>query len=188
VVAEVLLDVAANGGRGVGRKGTAVGIETVRGLHQGEVRDLHELLELHPSSAVVERVVPGQGQVLEDELVERVQYGAEGHGGLSSGDASRLLLNRAQRHIPERGPQPEERLGSVDRGTMTSSDDPRRPKETPMGFDDKMENKGEDLKGKAKEATGKATDDEELEAEGKTDQVKSDLKDAKENVKDAFKN
>jgi uncharacterized protein YjbJ (UPF0337 family) len=57
-----------------------------------------------------------------------------------------------------------------------------------MGFDDKMENKGEDLKGKAKEATGKVTDDEELEAEGKTDQTKSDLKDAKENVKDAFKN
>jgi uncharacterized protein YjbJ (UPF0337 family) len=57
-----------------------------------------------------------------------------------------------------------------------------------MGIDDKMENKGEDLKGKAKEATGKVTDDEELEAEGKTDQTKSDLKDAKENVKDAFKN
>jgi uncharacterized protein YjbJ (UPF0337 family) len=55
-----------------------------------------------------------------------------------------------------------------------------------MGIDDKMENKGEDLKGKAKEATGKVTDDEDLEAEGKTDQTKSDLKDAKENVKDAF--
>ena len=55
-----------------------------------------------------------------------------------------------------------------------------------MGLDDKMENKGEDLKGKAKEATGKVTNDEELEAEGKTDQTKSDLKDAKENVKDAF--
>jgi uncharacterized protein YjbJ (UPF0337 family) len=55
-----------------------------------------------------------------------------------------------------------------------------------MSIDDKMENKAEDLKGKAKEATGKATDDEELEGEGKTDQTKSDLKDAKENVKDAF--
>lgn len=55
-----------------------------------------------------------------------------------------------------------------------------------MGIDDKIENKGEDLKGKAKEATGKATDDEELEAEGKTDQTKSDLKNAKENIKDAF--
>jgi uncharacterized protein YjbJ (UPF0337 family) len=59
-------------------------------------------------------------------------------------------------------------------------------KEIRMGLDDKIENKGEDLKGKAKEAGGKATDDEELEAEGKTDQTKSSLKDAKENVKDAF--
>jgi uncharacterized protein YjbJ (UPF0337 family) len=55
-----------------------------------------------------------------------------------------------------------------------------------MGIDDKIENKAEDLKGKAKEATGEATDDEDLEAEGKTDQTKSSLKDAKENVKDAF--
>ncbi|WP_350347868.1 CsbD family protein [Agromyces sp. G08B096] len=56
-----------------------------------------------------------------------------------------------------------------------------------MGADDRMENAGEDLKGKAKEAWGKLTDDERLEAEGKTDQAKSDLKDAGEDVKDAFK-
>ena len=55
-----------------------------------------------------------------------------------------------------------------------------------MGLDDKIENKADDLKGKAKEATGKATDDDDMEAEGKTDQTKSSLKDAKENVKDAF--
>ncbi len=55
-----------------------------------------------------------------------------------------------------------------------------------MGMDDKIENKAEDLGGKAKEAVGDATDDEDLEAEGKTDQTKSSLKDAKENVKDAF--
>ena len=56
-----------------------------------------------------------------------------------------------------------------------------------MGLDDKTENKAEDLKGKAKEATGHATDDDDdLEAEGKTDQTKSSLKDAKENIKDAF--
>ncbi len=59
-------------------------------------------------------------------------------------------------------------------------------KESRMGMDDKIENKAEDLKGKAKEAAGGATDDEDLEAEGKTDQTKSSLKDAKENVKDAF--
>ena len=56
-----------------------------------------------------------------------------------------------------------------------------------MGNDDKLQNSAEDLKGKAKEAAGKLTDDEQLEAEGKGDQAKSDLKQAGEKVKDAFK-
>ncbi|MFF1529543.1 CsbD family protein [Cellulomonas sp. NPDC058312] len=56
-----------------------------------------------------------------------------------------------------------------------------------MGLDDKIENAAEKLSGKAKEATGRATDDERLEAEGRTDQSKADLKDAGEKVKDAFK-
>ncbi|HEX3004244.1 MAG TPA: CsbD family protein [Angustibacter sp.] len=56
-----------------------------------------------------------------------------------------------------------------------------------MGADDKLENTGEDLKGKAKEAAGKLSDDERMEAEGKGDQSKADLKSAGEKVKDAFK-
>ncbi|VXC25240.1 CsbD family protein [Aeromicrobium sp. 9AM] len=56
-----------------------------------------------------------------------------------------------------------------------------------MGLDDKLSNAAEDAKGKAKEAVGGATDDEELERQGKGDQAKADLKDAAENVKDAFK-
>jgi uncharacterized protein YjbJ (UPF0337 family) len=56
-----------------------------------------------------------------------------------------------------------------------------------MGADERAENTGEDLKGKAKEAWGKVTDDERLEAEGKGDQAKADLKNAAEDVKDAFK-
>jgi uncharacterized protein YjbJ (UPF0337 family) len=56
-----------------------------------------------------------------------------------------------------------------------------------MGLDDKIDNAAEDAKGKAKEAAGKATDDHSLEAEGKGDQVSSDLKGAGEKVKDAFK-
>ncbi len=56
-----------------------------------------------------------------------------------------------------------------------------------MGLDDKLENTKDDMVGKGKEAAGKATDDEGLEAEGRTDQAKSDLKQAGENVKDAFK-
>lgn len=56
-----------------------------------------------------------------------------------------------------------------------------------MGMDDKAGNKAEDVKGKLKETAGKATDDQSLEAEGKTDQSKSSLKQAGENIKDAFK-
>ncbi len=54
-----------------------------------------------------------------------------------------------------------------------------------MGLDDKISNKAEDLGGKLKEGTGKATDDEQLEAEGKGDQASASLKDGVEHVKDA---
>ena len=56
-----------------------------------------------------------------------------------------------------------------------------------MGLDDKIDNAAEDAKGKMKETTGKATDDESMEAEGKGEQATADLKDAGEKVKDAFK-
>jgi uncharacterized protein YjbJ (UPF0337 family) len=56
-----------------------------------------------------------------------------------------------------------------------------------MGLDDKIDNKSEDLRGKAKETVGRATDDEELEAQGRADQSKSDIKQAGEKIKDAFK-
>jgi uncharacterized protein YjbJ (UPF0337 family) len=56
-----------------------------------------------------------------------------------------------------------------------------------MGLDDKIENTSEKLGGKAKEAAGEATDDERLEAEGKMDQTKADLKQAGEKVKDALR-
>jgi len=56
-----------------------------------------------------------------------------------------------------------------------------------MGIDDKVDNKSEEFAGKAKEGIGKATDDEQLEAEGKTDQTKSNVKQAGEKIKDAFK-
>ncbi|MFC6285494.1 CsbD family protein [Nocardioides sp. GCM10027113] len=56
-----------------------------------------------------------------------------------------------------------------------------------MGIQDKAENTAEKLKGQAKEHGGRATGDRDLEAEGKVDQGKSDLKQAGEKVKDAFK-
>ena len=56
-----------------------------------------------------------------------------------------------------------------------------------MSGEDKLNNKLEELGGKAKEGLGRATDDEQLEAEGKGDQVKADLKQAGEKIKDAFR-
>jgi len=56
-----------------------------------------------------------------------------------------------------------------------------------MGDGDKAQNAGEKLAGKAKEAFGDATDNEQMQAEGKADQTKASLKQAGENVKDAFK-
>ncbi|PVE98301.1 MULTISPECIES: CsbD family protein [unclassified Microbacterium] len=56
-----------------------------------------------------------------------------------------------------------------------------------MGLDDKIKNAAQDIAGKAKEAIGNATDNDKLVAEGKADQAKSDVKQAGENIKDAFK-
>ena len=52
---------------------------------------------------------------------------------------------------------------------------------------DKAKNTAEGAMGKAKEGLGKSTDDESLEAEGRNDQSKADMKQAGEKVKDAFK-
>jgi uncharacterized protein YjbJ (UPF0337 family) len=56
-----------------------------------------------------------------------------------------------------------------------------------MSAADKIQNAAEDLKGKAKEALGNITNDDNMAAEGKAEQVKADAKKAGENVKDAFK-
>ena len=56
-----------------------------------------------------------------------------------------------------------------------------------MGLGDKISNAAEDMGGKAKEAAGKATDNERLEAEGQKDQVKADAKKVGEDIKDEFK-
>jgi uncharacterized protein YjbJ (UPF0337 family) len=56
-----------------------------------------------------------------------------------------------------------------------------------VSTDDKIENKGQVLKGKVKEALGHATDNQEWKAEGKKDQTVGNIKDAGEKIKDAFK-
>jgi len=56
-----------------------------------------------------------------------------------------------------------------------------------MSGSDKIKNAAEEAAGKGKEAVGDATDNEKLQAEGKADQTKANLKQAGEKVKDAFK-
>jgi uncharacterized protein YjbJ (UPF0337 family) len=56
-----------------------------------------------------------------------------------------------------------------------------------MSAENKAANKATEAKGKVKETTGRATGNESLEAEGKADKAKGDLKQAGEKVKDAFK-
>ena len=55
-----------------------------------------------------------------------------------------------------------------------------------MGTNDKVDNTADKAKGKAKEAVGDATDNEQWQAEGKAEQTTADLKQAGEKVKDAF--
>jgi uncharacterized protein YjbJ (UPF0337 family) len=52
---------------------------------------------------------------------------------------------------------------------------------------DKVEHKAEELKGRAKEALGDATGNEQWQAEGKAEQGKANLKQAGDKVKDAAK-
>ncbi|MFF9194460.1 CsbD family protein [Streptomyces sp. NPDC014779] len=56
-----------------------------------------------------------------------------------------------------------------------------------MSGEQKMKSMGERAKGKAKEAAGRATGNERLEAEGRAEQAKGDARSAKEKVKDTFK-
>ncbi|CAN5280773.1 CsbD family protein [soil metagenome] len=52
---------------------------------------------------------------------------------------------------------------------------------------DKIKNKAEELGGQGKEHAGRATGDEELDADGHKDQASGNMKQAGEKVKDVFK-
>jgi uncharacterized protein YjbJ (UPF0337 family) len=55
-----------------------------------------------------------------------------------------------------------------------------------MGLKNKAKNTGETIKGDAKQKVGKATGNEQWQAEGKVDSAKGNLKQAGEKVKDAL--
>ncbi|CAM3947335.1 MULTISPECIES: CsbD family protein [Tsukamurella] len=56
-----------------------------------------------------------------------------------------------------------------------------------MSISDDAQNKAEDLKGRAKEAAGAVTGDEDLKTEGKADQVEAQIKEKVAEVADAVK-
>ena len=56
-----------------------------------------------------------------------------------------------------------------------------------MGTKAKAKNTAQQAKGKLKETVGKVSGNDKLRAEGKADQVKGDIKQAGEKLKDVFK-
>ena len=52
---------------------------------------------------------------------------------------------------------------------------------------DKAKNKAEELQGQGKESLGRATGDQDMEAEGKADQATGNVKQAGEKIKDVFR-
>ena len=56
-----------------------------------------------------------------------------------------------------------------------------------MSAMDKMQNKAQELAGQGKETVGKATDDRDLEAEGKRDKAKADIKRGVDDAADSVK-
>jgi uncharacterized protein YjbJ (UPF0337 family) len=61
----------------------------------------------------------------------------------------------------------------------------RENREIHMGIADKAKNKAEELAGKAKATMGDATDNPDLEAEGRREESKADVKQAAEKSQDA---
>ncbi len=56
-----------------------------------------------------------------------------------------------------------------------------------MSFADKFRNKAQELRGRIKRNTGEVTGNRRLQAEGRADEVKSNLKQVGEKVKDVFR-
>jgi uncharacterized protein YjbJ (UPF0337 family) len=65
---------------------------------------------------------------------------------------------------------------------MTAADDRSR-----RAARNKTRNAAQKVKGQVKEAAGRATGDQRLEAEGRADKTRANLKQAGEKVKDAFR-
>ena len=56
-----------------------------------------------------------------------------------------------------------------------------------VSFTDKLRNKAQQLRGRIKRNTGEVTGDRSLQARGRADEVKGNLKQTGEKIKDAFR-
>jgi len=80
-------------------------------------------------------------------------------------------------------PPPWQRVGILH--THHLGEAPRQ--EYIVSFLDKAKNKAQELSGKGKEKTGRATGDRDLQARGKKDQASGNAKQAGQKIKDIFK-
>ena len=78
-------------------------------------------------------------------------------------------------------------LGTIFRGQLMGVSGGMSRGRNAVSAADKAKDKAQAAKGKVKKGAGKALDDPYMEGEGKADQVKGNLKQAGEKVKDAFK-
>lgn len=94
-----------------------------------------------------------------------------------------LTTEHHDRHASDRSIL--ERVGGV------PSTGPTHPATTrkgaPVSFADKFSNKVQELRGRIKRNTGEVTGNRDLQAEGRADETKSNLKQAGEKIKDAFR-
>jgi len=56
-----------------------------------------------------------------------------------------------------------------------------------MGFAEKFSHKAQELRGRVKRNAGEVTGDRELQAEGRSEEVRGNLKQAGEKIKDVFR-
>ena len=97
--------------------------------------------------------------------------------------------NVADRAVWRRGPPGTDSDGTLPNTWRRAADVElrRRPKGAHHEHGDKIKHAGEEAVGKVKEATGKVTGNESLEAEGQADQAKADVKQAGDKAGDAAK-
>lgn len=104
----------------------------------------------------------------------------------------RSLSNRGPQHRPAASRVKSQRFYEMGvkfgpSGNHSMVKYPAATKGTAMGLGDKIKNAGEEAAGKVKETTGRATDNQSLEAEGRGDQASANVKQAGEKAKDAVK-